>query len=120
MSCLFNSLSHFIVDLDEHNLRNIICDYLQTNPVVFDNIDADKMINWRDDINLTQYISEMRNTNTWGSSLEIKSFCNIFNIIVIVHHLNRQIEFIPNNTPKFAIHIKYNGNHFEPIKSEIL
>ena len=121
MSCLFQSLSHFINYLDENALRNIICDYLQSNPTIFDTISANQMIGWRDDMELSKYIIEMRNNNTWGSSLEIKAFCNIFNIVVIVHYLGKEIEFIPiMPNPRFLIRINYTGNHYEPMSANLL
>jgi hypothetical protein len=57
----------------------------------------------------------MRNPSTWGGGLEVLAFCNIYSVIVIVHHRNREIEFFPNtNNPIRKIHIGYTGNHYFP------
>jgi ubiquitin thioesterase OTU1 len=116
MSCLFKSLSYFVNGIDENDLRNIICNYLLTNPKIFDDLDINEITKIDSDINLNQYVSQMRNPNTWGGGIEIKSFCNIFNTKVIVHSLlnNRIIEFLPNANYNYCINILYNGNHYEP------
>ncbi len=116
MSCLFKSLSHFVNGVDENHLRYIICDFLQKNPILFDNVSVNDVVNWRDNIKLNDYINNMKNTNTWGSAIEISSFCNIFNSTVIVHYNGRKIEFLPNNkNSKYICNISYNGNHYEPL-----
>lgn len=43
MSCLFNSLSYF-VNTDGRRLRNIICDYLETDPIIFDVMNVSNII----------------------------------------------------------------------------
>ena len=115
MSCLFKSLSHFVSGMNENLLRHVICDFLEKNPVMFDNVSVDNVINWRDNTNINDYIRNMRFTNTWGSALEISAFCNIFNSKVILHHNGREIEFLPNNpNPRYVCNIIYTGNHYEP------
>jgi hypothetical protein len=113
MSCLFKSLSFYIKGMNEHTLRNQICDYLSTNTSIFDNIDVNQITGWESNMNYLEYVSNMRKETTWGGSLEIKCFCNIFNIVVVVHHRNRQIEFLPNTSnPIGKINIGYTGNHY--------
>jgi hypothetical protein len=117
MSCLFDSLSHFLKDIDSAGLRNIVCDNLETNPVILDNIHANEITNWESDISLEQYVKKMRLYNTWGGATEIKCFCQLLNVIVIVHYNSRQINFIPENvSPRCIINISYNGSHFTPLK----
>jgi hypothetical protein len=114
MSCLFKSLAHFVNNIDENQMRSIICDFLQNNPIMFDNISVKDIVDWKDNMNISQYINSMRQNNTWGSALEISAFCNIFNSKVIVHHNNRKIEFLPNSkNSKYVCNISYNGNHYE-------
>jgi hypothetical protein len=118
MSCLFQSLSYFIKNLDENQLRKEICDYLEKNPKIFEDFQLNELTIITDNMNLSQYISHMRNPSTWGSALELKCFCNIYNVVVIVHYRNRQIEFLPNsntNNPIGKINIGYTGNHYFPI-----
>ena len=118
MSCLFNSLSYFIKQISSDQLRNIICDYLLSNPNLFDVVDAKNATEWESGMDLDQYVSKMRNTTTWGGGIEIKAFCQIFNLYVVVYlNTGIQVEFSPNfpNEQTQSIKINYNGNHYEPI-----
>lgn len=123
MSCLFESLSKFIIfnknQLEHNQLREQICKYLNTNPKLYDE-NANKIVSFTYNISLNDYVSEMNKQNTWGSAIEIKSFCNIYNIIVIVEHNNNQIKFLPSNNnqkPLYVITIGYTGNHYFPISA---
>lgn len=119
MSCLFNSLSYFTNQISSDQLRNLICDYLLSNPKLFDIVDAKNVTEWESGMCLNQYVSNMRNTTVWGGGIEIKAFCEIFNFFVIVHlNTGTEIEFSPNfpNEQTQSIKINYNGNHYEPIK----
>jgi hypothetical protein len=116
MSCLFDSLSSYITNINSNQLRNIICDYLLTNPTIFDNIDASNVSEWQTDLTLQEYVNKMRKDEEWGSGTELKSFANIFNIKVNVYHEGRIIEFLPlNNKPIGQIYLHYTGNHYTPI-----
>ena len=119
MSCLFESLSYYVQGTDASRLRHIICEFLKTNPTIFDNIKVDEITKHESGISLEQYIDNMRNQSTWGGGLEIKTFCDIFNIQVDVISLpngGRKIEFIPNSgNPMGKIGIVWNGGHFTPI-----
>ncbi len=113
MSCLFQSLSHFVNGMNENSLRHNICNYLSENHQIFDDLSTNDITTIESGLNISQYISNMRNPSTWGGSLEIKVFCNIFNVVVIVHHNNRQIEFLPStNKPIGKCNIGYTGNHY--------
>jgi hypothetical protein len=117
MSCLFRSLSYFVQGMNENYLRSIICDFLEKNPIIFDNVSVNNIVNWSDGMNINEYIQNMRLPNTWGSALEISVFCNIFNSKVIVHHNGKEIEFLPKNSDyKYICHLIYTGNHYEPLK----
>jgi hypothetical protein len=118
MSCLFNSLSEFVINLDENHLRHIICNYLSTNPKIIDDIKTDQITQWENDTNLVDYIQNMRNNTTYGGGLEIKSFCNIFKVKVNVYCDNKIIEFLPNCTEIIKqVNIRYlNRNHYIPMK----
>lgn len=121
MSCLFDSLSTFLPNHSSENVRNIICDYLIQNPTLIDNIKADEIINYDSNITLERYVERMRLSNTWGGSIEIKSFCNIFNVNVIVVNIrdnNEKIEFLSSNDEcKRYIEITWSGGHFESLKN---
>lgn len=119
MSCLFNSLAYF-VNTDSHILRNVICDYIKTNPKIIDDIDTENIILWENGQTLDEYISGMKNPSTWGGAIEIKCFCDIFNLFVLVHFREKNIGFLPNGNnpqnPNNPIELIYNGGHYEPKK----
>ena len=112
MSCLFNSLSHF-EKISSNGLRKQICDYLQTNPVLYDGIRAKKWIKWEKNTNLKNYVNSMRNTSTWGGAIEIRCYVQIYKKKVVVLHKSKKIKFPikPCNNKIFLI---YTGNHYEP------
>ncbi len=124
MSCLFESLTKFVnhlnknENMDSLRLRNIICDYLSTNPnLMNDNkIDTKLLISATTDINLEQYIQTMRNPITWGGGIEIKCFCELTGLGVNVHLIDKKIiEFRPTNPNNMIINIFYTGNHYEAL-----
>jgi hypothetical protein len=117
MSCLFDSLSYFL-KIDSNTIRQIICNYLESNNQIINGIDNKILL----DIEDPYYIQKMRNTNTWGGGIEIKSACNIWNIKIIVLINNRQnmIEFIPDNNNSSLnlngiIPIEWLSNHYVPL-----
>ena len=110
MSCLFKALSNFTADNSEE-LRSKICDFLEQNPILFADIRVNDIVKWEKDSN---YIMNMRDSETWGGAIEIKSFCEIYKIQVNVHIImnNRIVNFIPLDGPMSIINITWNGNHF--------
>lgn len=117
MSCLFDSLSYFL-NIDSNSIRQIICNYLESTNQIINGIDNKVLL----DIEDSHYIEKMRNVNTWGGGIEIKSACNIWNIKIIVLINNRQqmIEFIPDNSTTFngIIAIEWLGNHYVPLQKK--
>jgi hypothetical protein len=88
---------------------------LLSNPTILDDIRVNE-ITELDHTNITQYVQHMRNDDTWGSSLEIKAFSDLFKIQVNVHINNRVVEFKPKTNHITVINIKYTGrNHYTPI-----
>lgn len=121
MSCLFRSLSYFITNVETEELRNIITDYIEKDPVL---IPPDGKLSTYlsiDKKSLTDYTSDMRKSGTWGGAIEIRAFCELFQIKVYVLVLRDQkyIEFVPSHYPDETKYIKisWNGNHYEPIKN---
>ena len=104
MSCLYDSISHFL-RINSYQTRQRICDGLET-----------KMILDMEDPN---YIQNMRRTSTWGGALEIKAACNIWRIKIIVYidrKHSKKIEFLPTDGRYIgAIEIEWQGNHYVPI-----
>jgi OTU-like cysteine protease len=129
MSCLFNSMSHFIKeDWCPTGIRQRICDYLEKNLPILEGMET------RDVLELeaptaAHYISNMRNSSTWGGAIEIQCACNIWNARIIVHDIrtrnnnnnnNNKIEFLPlkseNDQPhSLEFNLEWSGGHYEPL-----
>ena len=126
MSCLFNSLSHFIAQTDPQAIRARICDYLQTNSPIIDGMATHDVLQL-DSLNTAeQYIGAMRSPSTWGGAIEIQAACNIWNARIVVHDIRghghgqkQTIEFLPvandtNNSPDKTFTLEWSGGHYEP------
>ena len=112
MSCLFDSLSKF-VNMSSYDLRLSICNYIKSNNNIFEDIKTEDVIGWETNMKLNDYVNMMEKNYTWGGAIEIKSFCEMFNIVVIVILNDRKIEFIPSSKlANRVIHLNYTGNHY--------
>jgi hypothetical protein len=126
MSCLFNSLSHFIAQTDPHAIRQRICDYLQANSPIIEGLTTHEVLQLDSGSNSSdQYIGAMRTSNTWGGAIEIQAACNIWNARIVVHDIRRMgndqaIEFLPvatNATDETyqTFELEWSGGHYEPL-----
>jgi hypothetical protein len=120
MSCLFNSLNHFIGE-GSYEIRQKICDYLQENKQIIDGIGTNKILELENS-SAEEYISNMRLMTTWGGAIEIQCACNIWRLKIYVKNYrdnnNRVIEFIPlNKSYNKTLNIYWTGSHYEPIDS---
>jgi len=123
MSCLFNSLSHFIApQTDPQAIRARICDYLQTNSPIIDGMTTHDVLQLDSGSSLDQYIGAMRSPSTWGGAIEIQAACNIWNARILVHDVRRMdhgqiIEFLPVSalTSDKTFALEWSGGHYEPI-----
>lgn len=129
MSCLFDSISFFIENCSSHELRSLMCDYLQKNPMFWDSMRFDQVFGMFDhnDVHGTRtihdYIDLMRRDCVWGGALEIQAICNMCDLAIDVivlssHSRHNVIEFVPTAvtaSPRHKIRISWNGFHFEPI-----
>lgn len=118
MSCLFDSLSYFITNIDSQRLRSMIVNYLSTNPkLIEDNKFSDLLIFEDQPVSLENYIQNMSDHNTWGGAIEIKAFADMFNVRILVNVIQtgKQIEFLPKNPFTSTICLLYTGNHYEPL-----
>jgi uncharacterized protein with PIN domain len=125
MSCLFRSLSHFIENVNENELRDIIVDYLQKDPILIGNDTNLKDILKIQNSTITEYTQQMRKRHVWGGAIEIRAFCELFDIKVIVFVIreNRNIEFLPSSFEsknecekvKKCVKISWTGAHYEPM-----
>lgn len=120
MSCLFVSLGHF-VNINDHDLRTKICDFLATNPAIIDDMKCSEIIQFQSDIpatDLETYICKMRNQCVMGGAIEISAFTKMFNINVKVKSSRlcdngSVIEFVSANENKW-ITLRWTGNHYDP------
>ena len=118
MSCLFHSLSRFVGE-DSSTLRKKICDYLATNPTLFGDVTASSTMEW--DGVRGDYVQDMRSTSTWGGAIEIKAFCNLYGMKVVVENIRDRngdtIEFVPESGAENSkeIRITWSGGHYEPL-----
>jgi len=121
MSCLFNSLSYFLDNMNGSQLRRIIVDNMSRDPIIIEpELKVSDIIEYEfRNMTLTNYIKKMSSSNEWGGAVEIKVFCELFHykVNVIVLRTKKTIEFIPENNVKREITITWNGSHYEPIKN---
>lgn len=132
MSCLFNSMSHFIKeDGGPSGIRQRICDYLEKNLPILEGMETCDVLQLESPT-AAHYISKMRKPSTWGGAIEIQCACNIWNARIIVHDIrtrnnkinnnsNNKIEFLPLQTSNaepqphsLEINLEWSGGHYEP------
>ena len=128
MSCLFRSLGRFL-SMDENTMRTRICDFMRSDPVIFDNIKLSELIVHQPDIKLDQqqslesYISQMMSPHTMGGAFEIWAFTKLFNknarvllIAGFTGHFNstKFTEFISHVDNEW-VQITWSGTHYEPV-----
>jgi hypothetical protein len=127
MSCLFNSLSHFIAQTEPQTIRQRICDYLQANSPIIDGMATHDVLQLESSSSPDHYILAMRALTTWGGAIEIQAACNIWNARIIVHDVRRlaeekkTIEFLPvsnasSNASTDTFHLEWSGGHYEPVR----
>ena len=119
MSCLFDSLSICLqkiqINITSIHLRNQICDYLLQNEKMIDDITSSAITEWESNMSISDYVVKMRNSSTWGGAIEIKAFCDLYNVEVNVYNTNNSIiNFISNDIPYITMNLRYNGNHYTP------
>jgi|TARA_Y100000813_G_scaffold193950_1_gene173798 hypothetical protein len=118
MSCLFDSLSTFLPNLSSKELRHVIVDYLQTNPILMaPSVKASDIVRVESrEHHFPRYLQTMKKAETWGGALEIRSFAELFHMRVRVFVMANQkwIEFVPNGTVKRTVTIHWNGTHYTP------
>lgn len=115
MSCLFDSLS-FFTEHSSRELRSKIVSYLSTNPVLMNEATFTEIMSW-ENAESGQYLQSMNQDSTWGGSIEIKAFVNLFNTNVNVHipQNKRVVEFVRDESQRQAfptVNILWTGNHF--------
>jgi hypothetical protein len=108
-------------------IRQRICDYLEQNLPILEGMKTHDVLKMEAP-SADHYISNMRNTSTWGGAIEIQCACNIWNARIIVHDIrynnrsdNKCIEFLPlqastrfENIAPIEMHLEWSGGHYEP------
>lgn len=115
MSCLFASLIRFTGETNPEKLRNEICDFLQKNTNLTEDLKSEQVIEYESDKTLDDYVKIMRRPTTMGGATEIRAFCLLYNRNVTVKSLpnRKNIEFICNSNDDSTIHLIWNGGHYE-------
>lgn len=118
MSCLYRALAHFIPGAQTEQLRDMLCEYLATDPDLGGG-KASEMVPWETGMQLPNYVQQMRQRGRWGGAIEIKAFCDLFGMNVKVHSFpnRRTIDFVTNKSKSKVswAEISWTGNHYEPI-----
>ncbi|NBR60227.1 MAG: hypothetical protein EBT86_01010 [Actinobacteria bacterium] len=116
MSCLFNSLSRLIGEPPQQ-IRLKICDYLENNPALYEDLSASLAIHIEKQLELPAYIQQMRSPSTWGGAIEIRSFVNLWRRPVKVWAIRqkRWIEFPCENSIGPECKLSWSGGHYEPM-----
>jgi hypothetical protein len=129
MSCLFNSLSHFVDD-DANTIRQKICDFLNEDGCLFDSIRCSDVTQWGEHKGLEEYVRNMRSTSTWGGAIEIKAFCEIYKRGVKVYSTRAKdlsvvpvAEFVPQSSDILdngMVNLLWTGSHYDPMNPTII
>jgi hypothetical protein len=124
-------MSYFIKeDWGPTGIRQRICDYLEKNLPILEGMETCNVLEMEAST-AAHYISNMRNSSTWGGAIEIQCACNIWNARIIVHDIrshhsennnSNKIEFVPlqksdtsaNTASPIELHLEWSGGHYEP------
>lgn len=121
MSCLFNSLSHFVHEAPQA-IRGRICDYLAGDPELVDDMSASLVVALETNgLPLERYVAHMRSPSTWGGAIEIRTFVQLWRrpVRVWVIRTRRWIEFPWSGEGTAAgpdCKISWTGGHYEPMR----
>ena len=138
MSCLFDSIGHYL-NAKSNDVREQICNYLKSSNELIEGVETKDLLG----MNVDKYVKKMRKNTTWGGGIEIKCACNIWNLKIILKNMTKsnmtkknmtksnkrsrtskrtlertpRIKFIPtygtnSNTKK--IYLSWNGYHYTP------
>jgi hypothetical protein len=131
MSCLFEALCRSHACVGGHtasSLREMICDFLAGDPVLFDMVKTREVVLWESDITLERYVERMRGQSTWGGATEIRAFAVLFGtaVDVVVLQAGRKVEFRRGDAPDEKsnggppVRLAYTGGHYDLLPSRDL
>jgi hypothetical protein len=81
MSCLFQSLGHF-VQVPPDALRSRLCDLMEFDTEIQALLEP--FLTEENGLTMAHYVQEMRKPHVWGGSTEIRVFCELYQARVIV------------------------------------
>jgi hypothetical protein len=114
MSCLFDSLQHFL-PIGTNETRQAICDYLEQNRQIIDGIETSVILR----MDRPNYIAQMRQSSTWGGAIEIQAACNIWNMTVHVYdirNISAQMQSVSHRyAPPHLVGVNHLGLAFSPL-----
>ena len=116
MSCLFDSLSYYVTNMNGKKLRKIIVGFLHEDPILIEpDVRLSKILETENN-HVASYVSKMKSDHVWGGAIEIKAFCEKFGISVYVYVLSNNdiIKFVPSQQKfeKKYIKLTWNGTHY--------
>lgn len=113
MSCLFDSLSSLEGRGEGASLRKEICRFIAGGNLHSEIYGGDAMLF---EMPLSAYVSKMHDEKEWGGAVEIRAFCEMRRVSVVVHCANRMIEFLPDAEQlTHFFHVHWNGAHYTPL-----
>ena len=119
MSCLLNSMSHFL-PISSGQIRSDICGYLAANRPLIEGIETRQILEMDAG---PEYITKMRSPSTWGGAIEIQAACNLWGLRIVVRNICRRdrmqpnIEFLPVvGCSERTIELEWSGGHYEPVR----
>ncbi len=129
MSCLFNSMQHFIaprLGKNSAQIRAEICDYLAADRPLIDGIATAQILAMDGRGSAAEYVAHMRSTSTWGGAIEIQAACNLWKSRIVVHDLRDRgkrasIEFVScdaaiSGATELTMELEWTGGHYEPVR----
>lgn len=131
MSCLFNSIAHFIRNEMEirgiRDLRKEICDYISLNRgEKFGDVSIEEWIKFSNETEgigktVDEYLLKMNHDSQMGGGIELAVASRIFNLAIKVEHNQRIIsEFNFSQAPVQEITLLYSGNHYDPKTDKVV
>lgn len=118
MSCLFHSIG-VCLGLTQETVRSDIVNYMALHAErKHDSVKLKEWIEAAEDVGFEKYIEEMRKSSTWGGGIEMYIACLLYNANIVIHC--RDGNFPIGDKKKKELHLKYTGNHFEPLGLKLL
>lgn len=129
MSCLFNSIRHFLRnDLNNYDVRKEICEYMKDNRTVdFGNTTLENWIRYSNEsekigTTVEEYAEKMCSPSQMGGGIELTIASRLYDLKINVEHNQKIIStFDFSHSPhRLEITLLYSGNHYDPKTDKII